>query len=68
MLGILMRLGFSQHALSRHAVAELQKRIEQLANESAKSLFMVDAFAAIKGSADGPPALPTDENYFTRGH
>jgi arylsulfatase A-like enzyme len=32
-------------------VAELQKRIEQLATESAKSLFLVDAFAAVKDSA-----------------
>ena len=48
-------------------VAELQRRIEQLAKESAKSLFMVDAFAAVKGSAHGPPSLPNDEGYFTQG-
>jgi arylsulfatase A-like enzyme len=48
-------------------VAELQKRIEQLAKESAKSLFLVDAFAAVKGSAHGAPSLPGDESYFTQG-
>lgn len=48
-------------------VAELQKRIEQLAKESAKSLFMVDAFATIKGAAHGAPSLPSEEGYFTQG-
>jgi arylsulfatase A-like enzyme len=48
-------------------VAELQKRVEELARQSAKSLFLVDAFAAVKGSAHGPPALPNEEGYFTQG-
>jgi arylsulfatase A-like enzyme len=48
-------------------VAELQKRIEQLAKESAKSLFLVDAFAAVNGAAHGPPALPNEDAYFTQG-
>jgi arylsulfatase A-like enzyme len=48
-------------------VAELQKRIEQLSKESAKSLFLLHAFEAVKGSAHGPPALPTDDAYFTQG-
>jgi arylsulfatase A-like enzyme len=48
-------------------VAELQKRIEELARESAKSLFLVDAFAAVKGAAHGAPALPNEESYFTQG-
>jgi arylsulfatase A-like enzyme len=48
-------------------VAELQNRIEQLARESAKSMFLVDAFAAVKGAAHGPPALPNDDSYFTQG-
>jgi arylsulfatase B len=39
-------------------VAKLQKRIEELARESAKSLFLVDAFTAVKASAHGAPALP----------
>jgi arylsulfatase A-like enzyme len=48
-------------------VAELQKRIEELARESAKSLFLVDAFTAVKGAAHGAPALPNEETYFTQG-
>jgi arylsulfatase A-like enzyme len=48
-------------------VAELQKRIEELAKESAKSLFLLDAFAAVKGAAHGAPALPNEETYFTQG-
>jgi arylsulfatase A-like enzyme len=48
-------------------VAELQSRIEQLAKESAKSLFLVDAFAAVKESAHVPPSLPNEDAYFTQG-
>jgi arylsulfatase A-like enzyme len=48
-------------------VTELQKRIEELARESAKSLFLMDAFTAIKASAHGPPALPSEEAFFTQG-
>jgi arylsulfatase A-like enzyme len=48
-------------------VAELQKRVEQLARESAKSLFLVDAFATVQGAAHGPPPLPTEEAFFTQG-
>jgi arylsulfatase A-like enzyme len=48
-------------------VAELQKRIEQLAKESAKSLFLMDAFAAVKGAAHGAPALPNEDGFFTQG-
>jgi arylsulfatase A-like enzyme len=48
-------------------VAELQKRIEQLARESAKSLFMIDAFGAVRAGAHGAPALPNEEAYFTQG-
>jgi len=48
-------------------VAELQNRIEQLAKESAKSLFLVDAFGAVKAGAHGPPSLPNEEAYFTQG-
>ena len=44
-----------------------QKRIEQLAKESAKSLFLMDAFGAVKGAAHGAPALPTEDAYFTQG-
>lgn len=48
-------------------VAELQKRIEELAKQSAKSLFLVDAFQAVKGAAHGAPALPTDAAFFEQG-
>jgi arylsulfatase A-like enzyme len=48
-------------------VAELQRRIDQLAKESAKSLFLVSAFEAVKGSAHGAPALPTEDAYFMQG-
>jgi arylsulfatase A-like enzyme len=48
-------------------VAELQNRIEQLAKESAKPLFLVDAFAAVKEAAHGPPSLPNEDAYFTQG-
>jgi len=47
-------------------VVELQKRIEQLARESAKPLFLEETFKALKG-AHGPPALPNEDEYFTRG-
>ncbi len=48
-------------------VVELQRRIEQLARESAKSLFLVDAFATVKNTAHGPPSLPNEEAFFTQG-
>jgi len=48
-------------------VAELQKRIEVLAKESAKSLFLLDAFAAVKKGAHGEPVLPGEEGFFTQG-
>jgi arylsulfatase A-like enzyme len=48
-------------------VAELQKRIEELARESAKSLFLLDAFKAVTGMAHGAPSLPNEEGYFTQG-
>ena len=48
-------------------VAELQKRAEELAKESAKSLFLVEAFKAVKGMAHGAPALPGEDAYFVQG-
>lgn len=50
----------------RQKIAELQKRVEALTKENAKSLFLVDAFAAVKSSAHGEPALPSDESFFTQ--
>jgi arylsulfatase A-like enzyme len=48
-------------------VAELQKRIEELARESAKPLFLVDAFKAVTSAAHGAPALPNEDAYFMQG-
>jgi arylsulfatase A-like enzyme len=48
-------------------VAQLQKRIEELARESAKSLFLVNAFSAVKGASYGAPSLPNEDAYFTQG-
>lgn len=48
-------------------VAELKIRIEQLARESVKPLFLVEAFAAVDGAAHGPPSLPNDDVFFTQG-
>jgi arylsulfatase A-like enzyme len=48
-------------------VAELQKRIEQLSKESAKSLFLEHAFHAVKGASHGAPALPNEDAFFTQG-
>jgi arylsulfatase A-like enzyme len=48
-------------------VANLQKRIEELARESAKSLFLQHAFSAVQGAAHGPPSLPNEDAFFTQG-
>ncbi len=47
-------------------VAELQKRIEELARESAKPLFLEETLKALTG-AQGPPVLPNEDAYFTQG-
>ncbi len=44
-------------------VAALEKRIESLAKESAKPLFLVDQFKVIVKNMHGEPVLPTDEDY-----
>ncbi len=43
-------------------VKELQTRIEQLASESAKPLFMQASVQAIFGGLFGPAPIPTEEN------
>ena len=53
-------------AESAPSVALLQKRIEDLARESAKSLFLVDAFSAAWGGAHGAPSLPTEDAFFNQ--
>jgi arylsulfatase A-like enzyme len=44
-------------------VAALQQRLEALAKESAKPLFLVDQFKVIMKGMHGEPILPTDEDY-----
>jgi arylsulfatase B len=45
-------------------VAELQKRIQELASQSAKPLFLVDTMKNYKSKPAIPPALPSDDAYF----
>jgi arylsulfatase A-like enzyme len=44
-------------------VATLQQRIEALAKESAKPLFLVDQFKVVTKGMHGEPVLPTDDDY-----
>jgi arylsulfatase A-like enzyme len=44
-------------------VAALQKRIEALAKESAKPLFLIDQTKVIQKNMHGEPVLPTDEDF-----
>jgi hypothetical protein len=58
-----------EHAETFVALVEgvqLQKRIEELARESAKSLFLVDAFSATWGAAHGAPSLPNEDAFFNQ--
>jgi arylsulfatase A-like enzyme len=48
-------------------VVELQKRVEELAKQSAKSMFLLHAFDAVKGASYGAPSLPTEDAFFTAG-
>jgi arylsulfatase A-like enzyme len=42
-------------------VIEMQKRIEELARESQKPLFLQQTFKGVKQSLSLPPALPSEE-------
>ena len=44
-------------------VAKLKGRIEALAKQSAKPLFLVDRFQASMASMNGEPVLPIDDDY-----
>ena len=44
-------------------VAALQERINTLARESAKPLFLIEQFKVILKNAKGEPVLPTDEGF-----
>jgi arylsulfatase A-like enzyme len=45
-------------------VAELQKRIEELAKGSAKPLFLLEQFKAMQKGLQGEPALPNEDAYY----
>ena len=45
-------------------VAQLQQRIEELAKESAKPLFLVEQFKAMQKGLQGEPALPNEDAYY----
>ncbi len=51
----------SQHP---DTVVALQKRVEVLAKEMAKPMFLVEALSTIKSRPSEPPALPNEETYF----
>ncbi|MBX3356752.1 MAG: arylsulfatase [Phycisphaeraceae bacterium] len=44
-------------------VAALQRRIESLAKEAVKPLFLVDQFKVVMRNMDGEPILPTDDGF-----
>jgi arylsulfatase A-like enzyme len=45
-------------------VVALQKRVEVLAKEMSKPMFLVEALSTIKSRPSAPPALPNEETYF----
>ncbi len=44
-------------------VLAMQRRLEALARESAKPLFLVDQFKVVMKNMNGEPVLPTDEDF-----
>jgi arylsulfatase A-like enzyme len=44
-------------------VAVLQKRLDALAKEGVKPLFLIDQFKVIQKNMNGEPVMPTDEDY-----
>jgi arylsulfatase A-like enzyme len=51
-------------AANQEMVARLQKRIEELAKQSAKPLFLVEQFKALQTGMKGEPVLPSEEAYY----
>jgi arylsulfatase A-like enzyme len=45
-------------------VLELQRRIEALAKESAKSLWLEAQFKAMQPGLHGPPVMPNEDAYY----
>ena len=50
-------------AANPEKVAVFQQRLNALAKESAKPLFLVDQFKVVKKNLKGEPVLPTDEDF-----
>jgi arylsulfatase A-like enzyme len=50
-------------AANPEKVAVFQRRLNALAKESAKPLFLVDQFKVVKKNLKGEPVLPTDEDF-----
>jgi arylsulfatase A-like enzyme len=44
-------------------VAELQQRVDELAKQSEKPLFLIDQFKVINKGMQGKPILPIDEDF-----
>ena len=44
-------------------VAALQQRLDELAKQSEKPLFLVDQFKVVIKGMHGEPILPTDEDF-----
>jgi len=44
-------------------VVAMQQRLNQLAKEAAKPLFLVDQFKVVQKNMSGEPVMPTDEAY-----
>jgi hypothetical protein len=44
-------------------VAAMQRRLEALAREAAKPLFLADQFKVVMKNMNGEPVLPTDEEF-----
>ena len=50
-------------AASPDKVAAFQQRLDALAKESAKPLFLVDQFKVVMKNMNGEPVMPTDEEF-----
>jgi arylsulfatase A-like enzyme len=51
-------------ATNPEIVARLQNRIEQLAKQSAKPLFLEEQFKSLQAGMKGQPVLPTEDAYY----
>ena len=50
-------------AIHPDKVLEMQRRIDALAKEASKPLFLVDQFKVVMKNMNGEPVLPTDERF-----